>query len=333
MEQLTFWSEARRAKACLSQEIKKGSTTREAPSPSSMSNFLDRLGHAGLYGRTSLTRSAVTGGDVKEFFRQITEIGYGVCWRVFDAEYVRVDGFPGAVPQRRRRIFAVGYLGDWRPAAKVLFESKMLCGDTAPRRIKGQATSCDTEKRTGESNALDANAGTADAVRNTVETGKGFYRESDVGGTLEAHEDQHRRNIVCMATGQGNAECHENCAVNLTCNHEAPIVGAFMPGQGAKAGSIAWSEEHYPALRAGDSGTNRVPAVVCLNDQGGSVMRIEKEGAIGTLRANTHGNNPIICVHGSQDPITKTDHANAVNRNQGLKTVLPSVSTGMLPEV
>ena len=125
--------------------------------------------------------------------------------------------------------------------------------------------------------------------------------------------------IVCMATGQGGAETGENCAVNLTCNHEAPIVGAFMPGQGAKAGSIAYSEDHAPALRAGDSGTNRVPAVVCLNDQGGSVMRIEKEGAIGTLRANTHGNNPIICVHGSQDPITNTDHANAVNRNNGLE--------------
>lgn len=189
------------------------------------------------------------GGDVKEFFRQITEIGYGVCWRVLDAEYVRVDGFPGAVPQRRRRIFAVGYLGDWRPAAKVLFESKMLCGDSAPRRLKGKATPGDTEKRTGESNALDANAGTADAVRNTVETGKGFYRESDVGGTLEAHEDQHRRNIICIENGQSAAASAVNKSTTLSCDHEAPI----------------------------------------------------------------------IVFHGSQDPISNPDHANAVNRNQGME--------------
>ena len=250
MEQLTFWSEERRVRGSQSPEHKKASTIREAPSPSSMSNFLDRLGHAGLYGRTSLTRSAVTGGgDVKEFFRQITEIGYGVCWRVLDAEYVRVDGFPGAVPQRRRRIFAVGYLGDWRPAAKVLFESKMLCGDSAPRRLKGKATPGDTEKRTGESNALDANAGTADAVRNTVETGKGFYRESDVGGTLEAHEDQHRRNILCRATQQGNAETTSNCAPTLTeaagtSGNNQPII-CIENGQSAAASAPAVCLSQY----------------------------------------------------------------------------------------
>lgn len=191
------------------------------------------------------------GGDVKEFFRQITEIGYGVCWRVLDAEYVRVDGFPGAVPQRRRRVFAVGYLGDWRPAAKVLFESKVLCGDSAPRRIKGQESSGDTETCDRQSDALDDGAGTDAEIRNFVETGKGFYRESDVGGTLEAHEDQHRRNIICIENGQSAAASAPAVgkSTTLSCDHEAPI----------------------------------------------------------------------IVFHGSQDPISNRDHANAVNRNQGLE--------------
>jgi DNA (cytosine-5)-methyltransferase 1 len=35
-------------------------------------------------------------------------------------------------------VFVVGYLGDWRRAAAVLFERESLRGDSAPRREKGQ---------------------------------------------------------------------------------------------------------------------------------------------------------------------------------------------------
>lgn len=59
---------------------------------------------------------------------------YGLAWRVLDAQFVRVDGYELAVPQRRRRVFVVGYLGDWRRAAAVLFERSSLCGHPAPCR-------------------------------------------------------------------------------------------------------------------------------------------------------------------------------------------------------
>jgi DNA (cytosine-5)-methyltransferase 1 len=42
------------------------------------------------------------------------------------------------VAQRRRRVFVVGYLGDWRRAAAVLFERHSLSGNLAPRREKRQ---------------------------------------------------------------------------------------------------------------------------------------------------------------------------------------------------
>jgi DNA (cytosine-5)-methyltransferase 1 len=38
------------------------------------------------------------------------------------------------VAQRRRRVFVVGYLGDWQRPAKVLFESESVCRDTPPSR-------------------------------------------------------------------------------------------------------------------------------------------------------------------------------------------------------
>lgn len=59
---------------------------------------------------------------------------YGVAWRILDAQYTRTPNFPYAVPQRRRRIFLVGYFGDWRRAAQVLFEPESLCGYPEPCR-------------------------------------------------------------------------------------------------------------------------------------------------------------------------------------------------------
>ena len=66
------------------------------------------------------------------------EGAYGLAWRVLDAQFTRVPGFPFAVPQKRRRVFLVGYLGDWRRAATVFFEPESLQGNNRPRRTAGQ---------------------------------------------------------------------------------------------------------------------------------------------------------------------------------------------------
>jgi DNA (cytosine-5)-methyltransferase 1 len=56
---------------------------------------------------------------------------YGLAYRVLDAQYF-------GLAQRRKRVFVVGCLGDWRAAAAVLFERHSLQGHLAPRREKGQ---------------------------------------------------------------------------------------------------------------------------------------------------------------------------------------------------
>lgn len=68
----------------------------------------------------------------------MAELGYRVSYRVLDAQYVRVDGFGRAVPQRRRRVFVVGNSRDWRRSAAVLFEPESLSGNLAPRRETGK---------------------------------------------------------------------------------------------------------------------------------------------------------------------------------------------------
>ena len=78
------------------------------------------------------------GRDFGAFLGGLGQLGYGWSYRVLDAQYVRVDGFERAVPQRRRRVFVVGYLGDYRRAAAVLFERESLSGHPAPRRQAGQ---------------------------------------------------------------------------------------------------------------------------------------------------------------------------------------------------
>ena len=74
------------------------------------------------------------GRDFGSFLGALGEIGYGFAYRVLDAQYF-------GVAQRRRRVFVVGYLGDWRRAAAVLFERESLSGNPAPSRKTRQDTS------------------------------------------------------------------------------------------------------------------------------------------------------------------------------------------------
>jgi DNA (cytosine-5)-methyltransferase 1 len=76
------------------------------------------------------------GKDFGSFLGALVELGYGFAYRVLDAQYV---GGPRAVPQRRRRVFVVACLGDWRAAAEVLSISESLPGNIEKvRKIREQ---------------------------------------------------------------------------------------------------------------------------------------------------------------------------------------------------
>lgn len=87
--------------------------------------------------------------DFNFLVRAFAECGYGLAWRILDAQYVRSNSFPFAIPQRRRRLFVVGCLGDGGGAGKVLLEGEGLCGDITPRRITMQGASGCTERSPG----------------------------------------------------------------------------------------------------------------------------------------------------------------------------------------
>lgn len=64
------------------------------------------------------------GRDLGAFLGALGKLGYGTAYRILDAQYF-------GVAQRRRRIFVVANLTDWRRAAAILFEPESLRGDSA----------------------------------------------------------------------------------------------------------------------------------------------------------------------------------------------------------
>ena len=70
------------------------------------------------------------------------------------------------------------------------------------------------------------------------------------------------------------------------------FVAAFSANAGSRAGSTGFQEEVSPTLKGAQSG-GMMPAVLCLNDQGGGVMDCSEDVA-GTLRAQEHGHQPAV---------------------------------------
>ena len=78
------------------------------------------------------------GRDLGSFLGALVQLGYGFAMRVLDAQHF-------GVPQRRRRVFVVACLGDWRAPAEVLLESDCVRRDIKKGRAKGQSVASGTE--------------------------------------------------------------------------------------------------------------------------------------------------------------------------------------------
>lgn len=235
------------------------------------------------------------GEDFKTLLKAFDDVGYSCAWRVLDAQYVRVDGYPRAIPQRRRRVFVVGHFGsDFRCPAEVLFESGSVFRNTLPRRSKGS----------GVARSLTASTGGA--------SGK------EQQHTFISGDGRPLNAIKVIATGQANAETATDICVNLTCNHEAPIVCGYGTGHGYwQSGDIAGT------LRAeGENRPSRPSNIICAGFSGGQGA---KSGGIGyedevapTIRCASGSQVPdVLCVHGSQDPVTQHELAHTAGRNNG----------------
>ena len=132
--------------------------------------------------------SSGKGRDFGTFLGSLGELGYGFAYRVLDAQWF-------GVAQRRRRVFVVGYLGDWRRAAAVLFERESVFGNppTRGKAWEGVARSTASSltssgrgvERCGESRGQDDVVLAAPEVANplTARMAKGINTTCDEGQT------------------------------------------------------------------------------------------------------------------------------------------------------
>jgi len=120
------------------------------------------------------------GRDFAALLQGLAELGYGFAYRVLDAQYF-------GVPQRRRRVFVVGCFGDWRSAAKVLFEPESLCRDITPRRSQGEEATGTLTRGFGDRGYdLDQIAGGGYKIDAYREADLHNYKETQIAGTSKA---------------------------------------------------------------------------------------------------------------------------------------------------
>ena len=124
----------------------------------------------------------------------------------------------------------------------------------------------------------------------------------DVAAALGAQPGMKQQTFVAGIVSKGNGDCFltPDCHTALTAGggqagqgYPCIFAAGFSAGQGAEAGGIGYQAECAPTLKASESGSNMVPSVLCLNDQGGSVMDCS-EDVSGTLRSQEHGHQPLI---------------------------------------
>lgn len=209
--------------------------------------------------------SSNKGRDFSTFIGALAELGYGFCYRVLDAQFF-------GVPQRRRRVFVVGYFGDWRPAAAVLFESESLRRNTTKSRKTGKTATSSVEN----------------GIREYYESHTVSARYGTGGGNTP----------IVMSHGQANAEIREDGqSPTLTCNHEAPIISiqGNMIGRSEDAGP---NGKGYNEDNQSFTLTKTDVHAVCfepgiLKRKGGHVYN----EISGTIRSNPGDNNMLVAYN------------------------------------
>ena len=176
---------------------------------------------------------------------------FGVAWRILDAQYTRVSQFPRAVPQRRKRLFLVGYLGSWKYPAQVLFDGEMRGGNTPPRRTKGQAAPAGAEGGADSAKSIRMRCGKPGG-------GKGALIGDDLSHTLATGNDQ---TVIYTVHGAQTPISNDDHANALGCSNGGYENCVCVPERpnGRKSNARFWNGDDVAGTLTVTSGQQLMP--------------------------------------------------------------------------
>lgn len=120
------------------------------------------------------------GAAFRQLLSEMDELGYGLAWRVLDAQFF-------GVAQRRERVFLIGHLGDTR-AAEVLFEPESLRGDIKSSKQKRAELAANLGR--GSDGVHDYTLKLRHTGSPNIGGGSGPLVQTDVSATLATFTDQ-----------------------------------------------------------------------------------------------------------------------------------------------
>lgn len=198
------------------------------------------------------------GKDFASLLGALGELGYGFAYRILDAQHF-------GVPQRRRRIFLVGYLGDWRPAAAVLFESESLRRNIAEGRNKREKVT-----RAIEGGSITYRKSSRATTKDGVET----WVEDNVSNTLNCFDVGDVRSTTSVVEkdswwdgGQTAALCFK---VRGGVSENSGSQGG-VPGKSAGKGYLGSEEKAFTIATSPDQWLlqNNTVGALCARDYKG----------------------------------------------------------------
>ena len=176
--------------------------------------------------------SSNRGRDFGTFLGALGKLGYGFAYRVLDAQYF-------GVAQRRRRVFVVGYLGDWRRAAAVLFERESMSGHPAPSRetredVAPTVTQGAPFSRTGNQRVE------AEALVTARMRGFGDYECDGTASALKARDYKDATDLIAFPAEMSGTQAATtpNLSPTLSVKHTTAVTvidrAAFNQGKNAQ---------------------------------------------------------------------------------------------------
>jgi DNA (cytosine-5)-methyltransferase 1 len=276
------------------------------------------------------------GRDFGAILGGMVELGYGVAYRVLDAQHF-------GVPQRRRRVFAVGYLGDWRRAAAVLFERHSLQGHSPPRRQPGQRAAVPIAAGSDRGSGYRLDADTADNlivqdIANclTRRMHKGINTTMDEGQTLIATSLTASRSSTQCPNEDTTLVATGRCG-EVAATLQAGVGGNGNAGNGSEAIVAVAHSLRAEGFDASEDGTGRgtplVPVAYRVHAEYSTAMvgngaanvadPVEVARTIdscGGYATNQGGNvvlQPVSFTGGASDIITREDIAQPVTGRNG----------------